>query len=90
MGHTSFDTEKRLPHARWETFDIVFASADTDMVIPHTLNPTQAGDVMFEVMDASVGGVVYRGTKVPQLDFIVLRATVIGTYRVRLFLESHV
>ncbi len=85
-----FDIEKRLPYARWQTLDVIFASADTDMVIPHTLNPIQAGDVRFEVMDASVGGIVYRGTKVPQLDYVILRATAIGTYRVRLFLESHV
>lgn len=81
--------EKRLPFARWQIIDLVVTQADFDMVIPHALRPQKATDIRFEVIDNAVGGVVYRGSKLPGLDFIVLRATVVGDYRVRLFIEAH-
>lgn len=84
--HTTID--KRLPIARWQTKDITFAFVDVDRVVPHALNPKNANDVMFQVIDTKVWGSVYRGSKAPQKDYIVLRTSVIGTYRIQLFIEA--
>ena len=82
-----------VPQAHWQTVDAVFATANTDTLISHTLANVQVSfdpaKVRFEVIDRSAGGVVFRGTKASQANYIVLQATVAGTYRLRLFLETN-
>lgn len=81
--------EKQIPYAKWEMVDVEFLAADTNLVIPHTLTPRDPYAVRFEVVDRTVGGVVYRGSKAPSTDYIVLRSTDAGKVRLRLFLEAH-
>lgn len=82
-----------VPQAHWQTVDAVFTAANTDTIISHTLANVQVAfdpkKVRYEVIDSSAGGVVFRGVKAPQSNYIVLQATVIGTYRLRLFLETN-
>lgn len=82
-----------VPQAHWQTIDATFPVANTDTLFSHTLANVQVSfdpsKVRFEVIDASAGGVVFRGTKASQTNYIVLQATVAGTYRLRLFLETN-
>lgn len=78
-----------IPFARWQIVEVTFAAVTTDTVVPHTLDPRQPGDVRFEVLDLSVAGIVYRGVKAAATDYIVLRTNVLGTYRIRLFIEAN-
>lgn len=77
--------EKRLPIGSYRLVTLSVTQPNTDIVIPHDL----ASDaVRFQVVDATSGGVVYRGIKASTSTYIVLRATLPGTYRVQLFLEA--
>lgn len=91
MAYSSGDLdliEKRVPYAGYQTVDVVFAVANTDVVVSHTMRPKAPTDVKFQVIDQTVGGVVFRGTKTPQMNYTVLQATMAGTYRIRLFIEA--
>lgn len=79
---------KQLPESLWEVHDVVFSVANTDVTVTHNLNPSQAWEVRFIVVDATAGGVVFRGTRAPDTTFITLQATVAGRYRLRLFTEA--
>ena len=79
--------EQRLPTAKYETVDVKFMAANTDVIVAHTLLPKLPVDVKFIVIDNPTGGVVFRGTRAPQTTYTVLQSTVAGTYRVRLFIE---
>lgn len=61
---------------------------DTDVVVVHRLNPRQPYDVKWEVVEQSTPGVLYKGSKPAQVDYVVLRASVPGTYRVRLYIPQ--
>lgn len=79
---------KQIPIAKWQLVDVVFGTANSDVVVGHKLAPFQPNDVKFYVTDNPTGGVVYRGSKAAQKDYIVLRSTVTGTYHILLFLEA--
>lgn len=83
-------TFSQSPVAKWEVHTVDFPLANTDFTLRHSLEPIRAHHVKFQVVDAKVGGVVYRGDKAPQSNYIVLRATVAGKYRIRLLLEANV
>lgn len=80
---------KRLPIAKWITKDVNFPVPNVDVVVPHTLEPKTPGRVKFETVDRNSPGSVYRGLKSPQSNYIVLRASIAGTYRVRLYIEAN-
>lgn len=80
--------EKGITHTRWQTVNVTFESAYVDKVIPHSLNPHHPYDVKWEVIDANVPGVIYRGTKAPGSDYIVLRTSAEGQYQLRLYIPA--
>ena len=81
--------EKRLPFAQFQFVDGVFAATALDTVIPHALSPRDADEVEFIVVDAPVAANIYRGSKAPGLNFIVLRSSATGTFRLLLIIESN-
>lgn len=82
--------QKQMPTALYQMVEVKFTSANSDVVVPHTLDPHLPHEVRYIVVDTnSAGGVIYRGVKAPGNNFIVLRASATGAYRIRLFLESH-
>lgn len=88
LGGLSAD-EKRLPHARWQLVEVNFTTADTDKVIPHTLRPKDVNFVKWEVMDRNAPGSIYRGSKAPSTDYIVLRSSIAGSFHLRLYIPAH-
>lgn len=79
---------KQLGEARWEVHEVNIPFANTDYVLTHNLAPIQPWDVRFTVTDSKVGGSVYRGVKPATSQYIVLKATAAGKYRIRLFIET--
>lgn len=79
---------KQLNEAKWQVVEITFPTANVDFVQTHLLAPFKPGDVRFTVTDTKVGGSIYRGVKPATIQYIVLRATVAGKYRIRLFIET--
>lgn len=81
---------KQLTIAKWQTVEVTFSEANVDVVVPHQLNPRKGFVVRFQVLDRQNPGVIYRGTRLPQTTFIVLRATLVGAYRIVLFTEASI
>lgn len=79
---------KQLGEAKWEVQEVNFPTANVDYVLTHKLLPIQPWDVRFTVTDTKVGGSLYRGVKPATQQYVVLRATVAGKYRIRLFIET--
>ncbi len=80
---------KQLPVARWQVVQVNFETAHKDTTIKHSLNPRQPETVHWQVVEQNAPGVIYRGDKDSQNDYIVLRASVVGTYRIQLFIEAN-
>lgn len=78
------DIAQRTPVGKWEVRDVVFPAPYADTVVTHKLASSL---VRFKVVDQNVPGIVFRGTKLPTNDYLVLQATVAGTYHIQLELE---
>jgi hypothetical protein len=78
------DVKNASPIGLWVTLDVQFNApyADTVIPLPFGLEP-----VRFKVVDTSVPGTVFRGTKPSTIDYIVLQATVAGLYHIQFFVE---
>lgn len=80
--------EERLPFAQYQVVLVAFNVANTNVTVPHNLQPVHVGDVMYKVIDSNAGGVVYRALPAGQ-GYINLQASVAGTYRILLFTVAH-
>lgn len=88
---TSTDSIDHLANSGFAAFqyvDVLFLSPYLDTAVPHSLQTTDANSVKFETIDGP-GGLVFRGQRAPQLNYINLQASVPGLYRLRVFIEPN-
>lgn len=81
---------KATPVGRWQFVDVFFEDFDTDVIVPHNLDPSASEEVFYTVVRQAGPGVVYEsssepGAKKPARNYIVLRSDT-SDLRVRLLL----
>lgn len=81
---------KATPVGRWQFVDVTFDAPDKDVIIPHSLEPSAAEEVFYQVVRQSDEGSVFEASsqpdaKKPTRNYIVLRCNQAGL-RVRLLL----
>lgn len=75
------DVENRLPFALTQYVEVTFPStANTDLVIPHTLNPADPEAVRFLVVSQEAAGHVYRDASASRrawgTAYVILRSDI--------------
>ena len=76
------------PIGTWTIVDVNFTAVNTDLTINHDLQPDDAQQVQYYVLRQTGTGNVYESktSKAWTTDYIVLRATATGKYRLLLML----
>lgn len=82
------NVDSRIPFSlSWEYVDVTFTANDVDTIIPHDRRPSVPHEVRWIVVDTNSPGMVYRGVRDPGVDYLVLRTSRAGTYRLLVFIE---